>query len=132
VIVLDASAAVALLVEQAEPAEWVADQLAGQENVGAPHLIDLEVLSALRRLVGRRELPLAKVGEALEGLSELGIVRYNLAGLLERIWQLRDRMTPYDAAYVVLSETLGVPLVTVDRRLGRTSGHRAAIVAFPG
>ena len=131
-IVLDASAAVALLVEEAESAEWVADQLLVAENVGAPHLIDLEVLSAFRRLVAQRELPLAKARDALGGLGELRIVRYDLTRLLERIWQLQDRMTPYDAAYVALSEALAVPLVTVDRRLGRTGGHRAAIVAFPG
>jgi predicted nucleic acid-binding protein len=132
VIILDASAAVALFVEEAEPGEWVADQLVGAENVGAPHLIDLEVLSAFRRLVAQRELPLARARDALRGLRDLGIVRYDLTGLLERIWQLRDQMTPYDAAYVVLSETLAVPLVTVDRRLGRTHSHRADIVAYNG
>jgi predicted nucleic acid-binding protein len=131
-IVLDASAAIALLVEEAEPAEWVADRLAGEENVGAPHLIDVEVLSALRRLVARQELPLARAREALEGLWELGIVRYDLTGLLDRIWELRDRVTAYDAAYVVLAEALAVPLVTLDRRLGKTGSHRAEIVAYAG
>jgi predicted nucleic acid-binding protein len=132
VIVLDASAAVALLVAEAEPGEWVADRLLTTENVGAPHHIDLEVLSALRRLVARREIPRSKAPEALQGLIELGLVRYDVTRLLERIWQLRDRLTPYDAAYVVLAETLAVPLVTVDRRLERAGGHRADIVAYPG
>jgi predicted nucleic acid-binding protein len=121
-----------LLVEEAEPGTWVVDRLLATENVGAPHHIDLEVLSALRRLMARREIPRWKALEALQGLFELGIVRYDLTGCLERIWQLRDRLTPYDAAYVVLAERLAVPLVTVDRKLGRAGGHRAEIVAYAG
>ena len=121
-----------MLVQEAEPGKWVADRLLATDNVGAPHHIDLEVLSALRRLVARGELPRSKAVEALQGLFELGIVRYGLTTVLERIWQLRDRLTPYDAAYVVLAETLAVPLVTVDRRLARAGGHRAEIVAYAG
>lgn len=90
------------------------------------------MLSSLRRLVVRRELSVAKAREALDGLFELGIVRYDLTALVERIWQLRDQVTPYDAAYVVLAERLSVPLVTLDRRLGRAGGHRAEIVAYAG
>ena len=121
-----------MLVQEAEPGKWVADRLLATDNVGAPHHIDLEVLSALRRLVARGELPRSKAVEALQGLLELGIVRYGLTTVLERIWQLRDRLTPYDAAYVVLAETLAVPLMTVDRRLARAGGHRAEIVAYAG
>jgi predicted nucleic acid-binding protein len=102
------------------------------ENVGAPHLIDLEVLSALRRLVARREFPAARAPEVLTGLQELGIVRYQVTDLLDRIWQLRDSLTPYDAAYVALSETLEVPLITTDQRLMRARGHRAEVLAYPG
>jgi len=130
VIILDASAAVDLLVEESDPGTWVAERVAREENVGAPHLIDLEVMSSLRRLLLQQEIPLARARDAITGLAELGIIRYPIMDLLERIWQLRERLTPYDAAYVVLSETLGVPLVTTDRRLARARGHRAEIVAF--
>ena len=121
-----------LLLEEAGPAEWIADRLLEVENVGAPHLIDLEVLSALRRLVALREFPAARAPEVLTGLRELGIVRYPVTALLPRIWQLRSSVTPYDAAYVALSETLEVPLVTTDRRLTGARGHRAEILAYPG
>lgn len=130
-IILDASAAVDLLVEESDPGKWVAEQVAREENLGAPHLIDLEVMSSLRRLVSRQEIPRARARDAITGLAELGIIRYPVMDLVERIWQLHERLTPYDAAYVVLSETLGVPLVTTDLRLARSHGHRAEILAYP-
>jgi predicted nucleic acid-binding protein len=41
-------------------------------------------------------------------------------------------VTSYEAAYVVLlAEALDSPLLTRDSRLARSSGHAAAIVAFP-
>lgn len=117
-------------MEEDEPGEWVAERVAREENVAAPHLVDLEVISALRRLVTRREISAARARDALTGLHELAVVRYPVTDLLDRIWQLRGPLTPYDAAYVVLSETLAVPLVTTDRRLARARGHRAEVVAY--
>jgi predicted nucleic acid-binding protein len=63
-------------------------------------------------------------------LAELPIRRYPLIHLLERIWQLRGRLTAYDAAYVALAEALEVPIVTIDRRLARAGGHGAEVRAF--
>jgi predicted nucleic acid-binding protein len=130
-IILDASAAVDLLAERGDEGEWVAGVLVGEDNVAAPHVFDLEVFSALRQLVARGELLAVRAEEAVAGLKELRIVRYPVVELLDRIWQLRDRLTPYDASYVALSETLRLPLVTTDRRLARSEGHRAEIVGGP-
>jgi hypothetical protein len=46
-----------------------------------------------------------------------------LPPLLQRIWELRDNVTPYDSAYVVLAEQLDAPLLTFDRRLSGASGY---------
>lgn len=45
----------------------------------------------------------------------------------EGIWDLRDSLTSYNAAYVALAEALQVSLVTADRHLARSSGHRVRI-----
>nr|WP_211239803.1 hypothetical protein [Jiangella gansuensis] len=53
--------------------------------------------------------------------------RYEHTALLPRIWELRDNLRPYDAAYIALAETLQADLVTVDRTLAAAPGTRCRI-----
>jgi predicted nucleic acid-binding protein len=132
VIVLDASAALDLLLERGDRGEWVARRVAREGVVAAPHLLDLEVASAVRRRERSGEIGAARGRAALEDLAVMPLRRYPATALLGRVWQLRGTLTAYDAAYVALAEALGAPLVTMDERLGRSGGHRATIEAFGG
>lgn len=58
------------------------------------------------------------------------LTRYPHAPFWARIWQLRDNLTAYDAAYVALAEALDAPLITTDGRLARASGHRATVELY--
>lgn len=127
-IVLDASAAIALLLDR--PIE-VASRIRARidstsESVSAPHLVDLEVTQALRRLVIRGETSNERAEDALGKLPGLPAIRYPHWPLLSRIWELRHNFS----AYVALSEALDAPLLTSDRRLAAASGHRARIEVF--
>ena len=64
---------------------------------------------------------------ALTDLADLPLRRYPHDFLLPRIWDLRNNLTAYDAAYVALAEVLDIPLLTRDRRLAAAAGHRAQI-----
>jgi predicted nucleic acid-binding protein len=130
-IVLDAAALVDVLLELPRGA-WVAERIAEEPVLAAPHLIDLEVASAVRNRVLTRDIPATRGAAALHDLESLTIRRYPATRLLERIWQLRDVVTPYDAAYLALAEALVARLVTTDDRLGRTTGHHARIESYPG
>ena len=130
-IVLDASAAVDLLLGREPEAGWVATQIL-RGPLRAPHLIDVEVPSALRRRVLRREMSARRAVLALEAFAELRLRRYPHVHLLGRIWELHRTLTAYDATYVALAEALDCPLVTTDHALGQAAGHRAGVEAFPG
>ena len=129
-LVVDASVVFDFLTDPGERGTWAAARLSGAARLHAPHLLDLEVLAALRNSVFRGEMSRRHAAAAVDDLVELPIERYPPAPLLERIWQLRDRLTPYDAIYVALAEALALPLVTTDGRLARAGGHQAEIVAF--
>jgi predicted nucleic acid-binding protein len=130
-MIVDASAAVDFLVNADPRGHWARELLASAE-LHAPELLEFEVTSALRGLVRARRLRPDRARGLLQDLAELDLVRYPPHGLLERIWELRDRLTAYDAAYVALAEALDAPLVTTDDVLARLRGHRAEILAFPG
>lgn len=126
-IVLDASAAIELVLATAT-GEAVARRIGDpDETLHAPHLLDLEVAQVLRRFVADRTLDPARARSALTDLGDLTLTRYPHDVLLPRIWQVRANLTAYDAAYVVLAETIGAVLVTCDARLARAAGHAAAV-----
>lgn len=58
------------------------------------------------------------------------MTRYPHTASLEHIWELKDNLTAYDAAYVALTELLGAPLVTLDARLAQAPGLRAPVEVY--
>ena len=126
-IVLDASAAVELLLST-RTGRQVADRLGALPTPAhVPHLLAVEVTHALRRLVATMAISSAEAQEALVLLGQLDVQRWDHEPMLRRAWQLRENLTIYDAMYVVLAEALEVPLLTTDRRLAGSSGHHARI-----
>lgn len=125
-MVLDSSVAIAALTGHG-PSR---DAVAGQRLV-APHLIDAEVAQALRGLVIAAKLSAADAGDVLELWLRIAIDRVPMPPLLHRIWELRENLTVYDAAFVAAAEAHGVPLLTADRRLAAAVGPRCAIQLVP-
>ena len=100
------------------------------ESLHVPHLMDLGVLHALRRQTLLGTLSRKRSAEAVEDFKNIAFVRYTHTSLVDRIWDLRSNLTAYDAAYVALSEALDAPLVTLDARLARAPGIRAAVEVY--
>ena len=129
-IVLDASAAIDWLLQT--PAGQRIEQriYARSETLSSVHLLDVEFALVLRRLVRDRTLTSKRAEQAIEDLAALRMTRYAPEFLLQRIWQLRQNLSAYDAAYVSLAERLRAPLITRDRRIASAPGHTAIVDVF--
>ena len=108
--------------------------IAAVERAGSasPELIDVEVVQTLRRLVRTDILHLAEAEFAVSGLATIPISRRPHGPLVGRIWELRDNLSAYDAAYVALAEALRCPLVTADARLAGAAGIRCEVEVIGG
>jgi predicted nucleic acid-binding protein len=126
VIVVDASAALSALLNNGPSRQALASQ-----QLHAPHLIDSEVASGLRRRVLAKELDAAAGRTALDAMQRLAMTRYPMVGLLDRVWELRNNVSAYDASYIALAESLACPLLTADARLSRAAGLRCVVSVVP-
>jgi len=129
-IVLDASAALELLLNTPNAQGIASRVFSARETLHAPHLIDLEVAQVLRRWERSGALAAERASEALEDLSDFPLQRYPHQMLLPRIWALRANATAYDAAYLVLAEVLDATLVSCDTALASVPGHAARVEIF--
>lgn len=126
-IVVDASVVATALVDSGSDGDLARDRLRSDPDLHAPHQIDLEVTSAIRRLAREDRLGVDRAVAALRDLADLRIVRYPHLPFLLRIWELRENLTAYDAMYVALAETLGAVFVTADARLAEAPGPGCSI-----
>lgn len=124
--VVDASVLVAFYAADDPRRHAVSDRLAAGHALFAPAHLDAEVVSALRSVTRRNPALIETIPEALKHLAGFPIRRMPLAPMVDRMWQLRETVTPYDAAYVALAERLEGDLITCDSRLTRSNGPRCA------
>jgi predicted nucleic acid-binding protein len=129
-LVVDASAVTELLLGR-PGAAGVEDHLRDHDfDLHAPHLLDVEVVSALRRVVASGAAAPTRADAAIADFLDLPIERYPHEVLVTRIWQLRDTFSAYDATYVALAESLteeGAPLLSADARLARAAQESTVI-----
>lgn len=129
-LVLDASAVAELLLGRSGAAA-VAEQMAEHRfDLHAPHLLDVEVISVLRRVVAAGDATPARADEAVDDLLALPLERYPHDVLLWRAWRYRANFSAYDATYLALAEALAtdpVPIATGDARFARAARDHSGV-----
>lgn len=125
-IVVDASVIVAAVIDEDVIGNRVRARLA-EERLAAPAVVDLEVVSAWRRYTRRGLLPPRRAEVALADLAGMPLERAPHGPLMPRIWELRDNLSPHDAAYVALAESFETVLLTGDERLARAPGIQCEV-----
>ena len=115
------------VVADTERADDVRARLLEDTDHAAPSVIDVEVVSVIRRdqLLGRLDVTAA--AKAVEDLRDWPGERFGHQPLLERVWELRGSLRTWNAFYVALAEVMQATLVTSDSRLAHAAGPRCVI-----
>jgi predicted nucleic acid-binding protein len=125
-VVCDATALVALLLDDGPDGRWVTGALAGAELV-APSLVTFEAANIIRRLEVAALVSPDQSAQAHGDLLDLPIELWPYEILAARAWELRRNLSSYDASYVAVAEAVGATLVTLDRRIARAPGPRCRV-----
>lgn len=132
-IVVDASVLANALTDDGPLGEVARVELAREEHWAGPEHLVVEVFSAVRGRVLAGKVTGSRGRDALDGLASVTVDVVSPAPLLSRMWQLRDNLSGYDAAYASAAESCGCALVTADRRLSNAPGLQCEIrLALPG
>lgn len=129
-IVLDASVLAVMLADDTDTGQMARSVTARLGEWVAPDIVDIETTSALRRLWLRGHLSEERFRAALDDLLDLEITRHPTHRLIDRAFELRSNVTPYDACYVALAEVLECPLITYDSRLSTATGIRCGVTVI--
>jgi predicted nucleic acid-binding protein len=117
VSVLDASTMAEALCSTTPLGDAARARLAATRVWHAPAILPAEVMSAIRGLALGGHLADHRAEQARDRLRRSRVVLHPFAPFADRVWDLRDNLTTYDAWYVALAERLDAPLVTAERRL---------------
>jgi predicted nucleic acid-binding protein len=107
------------LLDSGPGSDWAESIVAGG-SLHAPDLALAEAANILRRLELAKVITTAEANAAYEDLLQLNLELFPFDPFAERIWELRQNLTSYDASYVALAEALGLPLATLDERLAKS------------
>lgn len=131
-IVVDASVLANVLADDGPDGSLARERVGQSGDLFAPDLVDIETVSVLRKRWLADDLTERRFASAIDELEALEFVRYPALPLMQRAFELRANLTPYDAVYIALAEGLGCALLTADARLARAPGITCPVDVLRG
>lgn len=126
-IVIDASVLANALTDDGSLGVRARNELGRDSHWAAPEHLIMEVSSAIRGRYLGRKISAERAVDAMAALAAATVDVVATPPLLARMWELRENLNSYDAAYVAAAETYECALVTADDRLGRAPDVRCEI-----
>jgi predicted nucleic acid-binding protein len=127
VIVVGASVLANVIGDDGPDGQRARREVRAAGDLAAPDLVDPETVAVLRKRWLAGTIPDDRFAAAVRDLEDLDLDRYPALRFMRRAWELRANVTPYDATYVALAETLGCELWTADQRLAKVPGPACTI-----
>ena len=118
---------VAVLLDGGPDGQWSEGAIRGQ-RLWAPHMMPAEVTNIVRRSLVAKLISADAAAMALADLDAFSLNLVPFRPFADRIWELRDNLTSYDAWYVATAESLGAPMVSLDRRLAKAKGIKCPVL----
>jgi predicted nucleic acid-binding protein len=128
-IVCDASTVIAALLDAGDDGQWATAKIS-TGDLYAPTLLPYECTNVMRRQELAGTISPDQAAQAHSDLQDLAIDYWPYEILAQRIWELRQNLSSYDAAYLALAEKLDATVVTLDHRMSRAPGLRC-VVLYP-
>lgn len=130
IAVVDTSALVELFTVDGPELDAALAERLGRVIPHVPDIIDVEFHHALRGLLLGNKIGSSRAEQARVLFDETPKIRFPSCRLTQRIWSLRHNVGAYDACFIALAESLGVPLITCDDKQAGVSGHQAEVETF--
>jgi predicted nucleic acid-binding protein len=125
-IVCDASAVIAALLDSGQDGQWATTKI-DDADLFAPALLPFECSNVIRQQQLAGAITPDQAVQAHTDLLDLAIEYWPYHALAHRIWELRENLSSYDAAYIALAEEVEATVVTLDRRMTRAPGLRCDV-----
>lgn len=129
--VVDSCVLVSALVDSGPDGEW-SEAIVTEGPLVAPELVLVETSNVLRRLQRSHEISEIEATLAHASMLRLELELFPFTPFAERVWELRQNLTSYDAWYVAMAESFDCPFATLDRKLSRASGPKCEMIIPPG
>ncbi len=126
-IVIDAGVLANAIADDGDDGNKARAEIRAAGAIAAPDLVDVETVAVLRKRWLSGTIAEGRFKSALQDLRDLDFDRYPALPFMNRAFELRTNVTPYDATYVALSEVLGWELLTTDARLAKAPGLRCPV-----